>query len=253
MGNPGISGIGGVIKVNTETVATFSNNIGTATNNEAEYLAVIEALKLLKDIKHEKALLMSDSQLVINQINGLYEVRKPHIHNLYAQVERLTKKLHYINFRWIPREQNGEADALASSAASMPMAHIKENSIEFWKRDPDHIPDLTDLPKTKTECHKQIVKLLDLGPNARFRDFRNLKTHGIDKYSRLKVNSLLKIIAQRYGSSTVEWLENTLGGFEDDYSRKVLKWCARGLEPDLALKKVSVEQEVASNFISKKR
>ena len=76
MGNPGKMGVGGIIIKNPEQeTITFSKSLGKGTINQAEYLAVITALERLSSLKPQSILILSDSQLVINQINGVYHIR----------------------------------------------------------------------------------------------------------------------------------------------------------------------------------
>jgi len=88
-----------------------------ATNNVAEYSAVIAALKWLaaNGYTGEKTTVRSDSQLCIYQLDGSYAVRSERIRPLYEKAKRLAKKFQIV-FEWVPREQNEEADALSRKA-----------------------------------------------------------------------------------------------------------------------------------------
>ncbi|MGB9848892.1 MAG: ribonuclease HI [Moorellaceae bacterium] len=98
-----------------------------ATNNVAEYTAVIRALEWLlgQGLYDEDVEVRSDSQLCMFQLNGAYAVRSPRILPLYEETVSLARKFRRVKFRWVPREQNEEADALsrrayASAAPSAP-------------------------------------------------------------------------------------------------------------------------------------
>jgi len=88
-----------------------------ATNNVAEYSAVIAALKWLTSSKYAKGKIeiCSDSQLCINQMAGIYKVKSLRILPLFTEACRLAKQLN-VSFKWIPREENKEADELSRKA-----------------------------------------------------------------------------------------------------------------------------------------
>ena len=88
------------------------------TNNIAEYTAVIEALEYLIDTSRvdEDVTVYSDSQLLINQLNGVYNVWSRNIRPLYEHVISLLPSFKRIEFEWIPREMNREADSLSRRA-----------------------------------------------------------------------------------------------------------------------------------------
>jgi ribonuclease HI len=86
-----------------------------STNNVAEYTGVIRALEwLLKNnYKNENIVVRGDSRLVINQVKRKFKVKAPKIIPLYRGVMSLISKFNNIQFEWIPREQNTEADRLS--------------------------------------------------------------------------------------------------------------------------------------------
>jgi len=115
-GNPGRMGIGYVIYQNPgqKLTATCTYSPGTGTNNQAEYLAVIAALDYLTAFEPQSILVMSDSQLVIYQLTGVYAIKSPTIAELADRVFELVKRLGCrVDFKWIPRSENKFADALA--------------------------------------------------------------------------------------------------------------------------------------------
>ena len=116
-GNPGPSAIGAVIGNKG-----YSDYIGEGTNNEAEYKAVIFALKKTKAllgkerIKETEVELKSDSELLVKQLNGDYKIMEPRIQQLFIDVWNLKVDFGKIQFTLIPREKNKEADRLANQA-----------------------------------------------------------------------------------------------------------------------------------------
>jgi len=115
-GNPGESGIGVLLKDKEGNVIdSLSAYIGKATNNTAEYVALISGLRLV--MKHPCCHLVvhSDSELLVRQLNGKYKVKNELLKHYYEAVQKLLQELNCkVTFCHIPREQNAEADALAN-------------------------------------------------------------------------------------------------------------------------------------------
>jgi len=115
--NPGQSSIGATIKDERgQLIASISRCIGWATNNQAEYKAIIAALETAIDLGARQIELNSDSELVVRQINGQYRVKKAALKPLYQRVKELQDRLEGFTIRHIPRQQNKEADRLANAA-----------------------------------------------------------------------------------------------------------------------------------------
>lgn len=116
-GNPGPAAIGAILKdTKGNLLARISQRIGSTTNNQAEYRAVIAALKKAISLGAREVELRADSELVIKQINGKYRVKKPALRPLYQEVGRLIGLLENFRAVSIPRAQNSEADRLANMA-----------------------------------------------------------------------------------------------------------------------------------------
>lgn len=115
-GNPGPAGIGAVIFHNGQEIWASCQYIGTKTNNQSEYSALILGLQeaLTRDIKQLHV--YGDSQLVINQINGIYKVKNVGLQELYQEVQRLKAEFETIVFTHIYREFNKRADHLSNMA-----------------------------------------------------------------------------------------------------------------------------------------
>ncbi|MCK8828058.1 ribonuclease HI family protein [Natroniella acetigena] len=117
-GNPGIAGVGAVAYDQTEAkVKEIANYIGKATNNVAEYKAVIQILEELQAEYSDNSLeVRSDSQLLVKQLTGEYRVKNKRLKKLYNQIKSLVKEFATVDFVHIPREENKEADLLANLA-----------------------------------------------------------------------------------------------------------------------------------------
>ena len=115
--NPGPSAIGATIKDEQgKIIASISQSIGRATNNEAEYRAIIAALENAIRLGAGQVDIRSDSELVVRQINGRYRVKKVSLRPLYLKVKQLQSQLEAVTVTHIPREQNREADRLSNQA-----------------------------------------------------------------------------------------------------------------------------------------
>ena len=118
-GNPGPASIGAVIRDGQgKVISRISRGIGRATNNQAEYRAIIAALEEATRLGAGEVDIKSDSELVVKQIKGSYRVKKATLRTLYQKVVQLTGPLEAFTITHIPREQNKEADRLANRALS---------------------------------------------------------------------------------------------------------------------------------------
>lgn len=119
-GNPGPAAIGVVVATSDgKVIAKFGKRIGIATNNTAEYQGVVEALEFLnrKQIRATSVTICLDSQVVAEQLRGVYKVREPHLRELLLRVRVLEGQLHTaITYQKISREHNSQADYLVNQA-----------------------------------------------------------------------------------------------------------------------------------------
>ena len=116
-GNPGPASIGAVLYDEDDAVAqTVSEEIGTATNNVAEYSAVIAGLEAAASLGADEVELRSDSLLLVKQILGEYRVKAAGLKPLHAKVRRLMSSFAKVEVNHVPRELNEVADALANAA-----------------------------------------------------------------------------------------------------------------------------------------
>lgn len=115
-GNPGESGIGIIFKdEHGATLATLSGYIGEATNNVAEYQALLACLKGVAKIECSRLVVHSDSELMVRQLRGEYKVKDPNLKALFLKVHQLLKKAPFeFEIKHVRREQNREADELAN-------------------------------------------------------------------------------------------------------------------------------------------
>ena len=115
--NPGPAAIGATIKdEHGRLLATISKSIGRATNNQAEYRALIAALEKAVGLGARQAELVLDSELVVRQVSGRYRVKCQGLKPLYERVQQLLSRFEGYRIRHVPRELNREADRLANQA-----------------------------------------------------------------------------------------------------------------------------------------
>lgn len=115
-GNPGPSGIGIVVCQNGEVIKNISSYIGNATNNIAEYRALIWALEEGLILKADHIKINTDSLLLYNQIKKVYRVKNSNILGLYNEIQHLINGFKNFEIRHISRRENRGADKLASRA-----------------------------------------------------------------------------------------------------------------------------------------
>lgn len=122
-GNPGPSAIGVYIADESNKIITgFGKPIGIATNNVAEYTAVVEALSWLSEhsdlLKVDRSIsVYMDSQLICYQLSGIYKIKNSNLRNLLFEVRQYEAKLSAnISYFHIPREQNKNADKFVNMA-----------------------------------------------------------------------------------------------------------------------------------------
>ena len=117
-GNPGIAGSGAIVldADNGQILYEIAEFIGVATNNVAEYRAVIAALRVISErVSAATVHVRMDSRLVIEQLSGNWKVKHPDMRALAIEAQTLLGRMN-ASFEWIPREQNSRADALANEA-----------------------------------------------------------------------------------------------------------------------------------------
>lgn len=134
-GNPGPAGIGVVIRdEQNKIIGEYKKYIGEATNNVAEYKALILALEKVSNNPPplpspqggEKLSLeiRMDSELIVRQMQGRYKIKEPTLKLLAEEVLKLIKSFHQVQFKHVPREQNKEADKLVNEAVDSALGAI---------------------------------------------------------------------------------------------------------------------------------
>jgi ribonuclease HI len=115
-GNPGPSGAGYVLSAGGRTVARGKEHLGVTTNNVAEYRAMIMGLEKARQLDARKVVVLTDSLLILRQIQGVYRVRKDHLKLLHGRCMDLISGLDDFSITYVPSSQN-RAHRLAEEAA----------------------------------------------------------------------------------------------------------------------------------------
>ena len=114
--NPGDASIGISILLDGKEVHTISKKIGIATNNEAEYQALIDGLNYCVDNSIKEIQVFLDSNLVVEQVNKNFKVKAGNLKVLNSKVDDLIQAFNFIEINHVYREENKRADQLANMA-----------------------------------------------------------------------------------------------------------------------------------------
>ena len=115
-GNPGPAAIGWVIVTGDGIVAEEGERIGRATNNQAEYEALIAALEAARDYGYDEVHVRGDSELIVKQVRGEYNTNNPELREKRVTVHELLTEFDEWTLEHVPREVNDRADGLANEA-----------------------------------------------------------------------------------------------------------------------------------------
>ena len=166
-GNPGPAAIAYIIKRDGEKDVQYKECLGEATNNVAEYQALIRALEKASELGGKRLAIQSDSDLMVQQMNGQYKVKNPGLLALYEKARQLCKAFESVTFRHIRREENSRADRLCNQAldgekkstpktrtkaATAKLDQVREEAIDClrtmasaWAKGNPHVPKPEDV------------------------------------------------------------------------------------------------------------
>jgi ribonuclease HI len=114
-GNPGPSAYGVIVRDSKgEIIAELSDYLGIQTNNYAEYSGLLAALDFAVREKHSSLKVLSDSELLVRQMQGRYKVKSPGLIDLYDRARALVRKLEHFSIEHVLRQYNREADSLVN-------------------------------------------------------------------------------------------------------------------------------------------
>ncbi|MFL5343617.1 MAG: ribonuclease HI family protein [Hyalangium sp.] len=116
-GNPGPSGAGAVlVEPGGQVVAKLGKYLGTQTNNYAEYMGLLIGLKHAKSLGAKEIEIFADSELLIRQLGGRYQVKSPTLRPLYEEAVKLLNDFSRVKLVHVPREMNAAADEMSNRA-----------------------------------------------------------------------------------------------------------------------------------------
>jgi len=115
-GNPGAAAYAVVLARPGMPVVEEADTIGKATNNVAEYTALVEGLRLATELGVKKLSVFSDSELMVKQMKGEYRVKNPELLDLYNEAKKLATGFQGLTITHVRREQNARADAIGNDA-----------------------------------------------------------------------------------------------------------------------------------------
>ncbi len=117
-GNPGPAGIGVRVECEGEVLEEYSGFLGNATNNVAEYKALIKGLEIVRKLGKTRVNAISDSELIVRQMNGQYKVKNEKLLPLYQSARDLVGSFDACRIRHVLRTENQHADRLANLGIS---------------------------------------------------------------------------------------------------------------------------------------
>lgn len=117
--NPGWAGAGYVVRIAGRPPEVHAVPLGQATNNVAEWKALLLALRRAKDLGATHIRVFGDSQLVLRQVEGTYRVRQADLKPLAEEAKRMLASFAAYDLEWVPRAENAEADAASTEGVRL--------------------------------------------------------------------------------------------------------------------------------------
>jgi ribonuclease HI len=115
-GNPGPAAFAYVIERTGMPAVEEKGRLGSATNNVAEYTALVKAFERAHELGGRRVIVHSDSELLVKQMNGQYRVKSADLRPLFEQAKQLARQFDIVTVRHIPRSENNQADRLCNEA-----------------------------------------------------------------------------------------------------------------------------------------
>jgi probable phosphoglycerate mutase len=154
-GNPGPAGYGALVRDadSGRVLAERAASVGRATNNVAEYGGLVAGLQAALDLDPTARVeVRMDSKLVVEQMSGRWKIKHPDMQQLALQAQKLARQLGDVRYTWVPRAQNGAADALANSAMDGKPVH-RDPAAEAVVLEDDVQPTAEPAPVVTTVTH----------------------------------------------------------------------------------------------------
>ena len=190
-GNPGPAGFGVRIEQADGTpIEEFGEAVGIATNNVAEYRALIAALEWARRNGHHHLHVRSDSQLLVQQMRGVYKVKHPRLQPLHAKARALAAEIGRVTFEHVAREQNSRADRLANMAMDGETVVSRQPSVASPQSSPEGSAD----PFTPVERAVRLFVYRHFVETARAPDLGAIAA-SVQENERTVLSALRKLVA----------------------------------------------------------
>ena len=203
------------------------------TVNVAEYRGLVAGLRAYLAAGGRGPLQVTgDSQLIINQVNGVYKIRKPELQPYHIEVSALARQIRGFSVEWNRREHNMAADMLARGEP---------------RQTEGAGPDAGDLyvhDQRQAELPAEVraaIDRLNRHPAPGFKDLAGLRSGGIDAFSKL----VLAALQERVGATAADQVAQALD--DPKAQAAALRWVLRGLGVQRAIRKVQVDAEIAAS------
>ncbi|MBN2111111.1 MAG: ribonuclease HI family protein [Methanosarcinaceae archaeon] len=208
------------------------------TNNVAEYTALEEGILNYLALGGRGPLqICGDSKLVINQMEGKWKVNNPKLAEIHSRINSIINRNKLsVRYRWVPRNENTDADRLAMPAA-------KQGSVSQQAKPGERkvIADTNTAPIT-VQLRLRINEL-NTQPSPGFRSFAQLKVGGRDSFSGMDIEEL----RERAGREATSLAKKEFPDMLQDQA-SALRWMLRGLAADLAIRKVKVDAQISKGM-----
>ena len=136
-GNPGPAGFGAIVQDDQgHVLAELSEFLGIQTNNFAEYSGLLAVLDFALARGHARVKVISDSELMVKQIQGAYKVKSPGLKPLYDEARRRIARLDAFQISHALRHKNKDADRLANQAMDRGMGRTPPANVDPYRRHP---------------------------------------------------------------------------------------------------------------------
>ena len=228
-GNPGPAGYGALVRdaASGRVLAERAASVGRATNNVAEYGGLVAGLQAALDLDPTAEVeVRMDSKLVVEQMSGRWKIKHPDMQQLALQAQQIARQLGGVRYTWVPRAQNGAADALANSAMDGRPIH-RESAAEPSVVEDELQPEAEPAPVVTTVTHLLRHGQTEHTPERRFSGRNDLP---LSRTGRAEVTAAAARVAElgievivasplRRTRETAELVAATLGlpiEFDDD-------------------------------------
>lgn len=231
-GNPGPAAGAAIIFLPTAEKVERAEFLASATSNQAEYTGALLGLRTAIELGLESIELAGDSQLVIRQLAGDWQVRTPHLYPLWQEAHSLLEKLDNTKLCWIPRAENKLADAAVNRWIDAGLGIDRSTGVGLIA--------LAPTPRLATVI-EELIRKYDQD-QVKFKDLVGLKVGGTDEFSQLGLAELRDRVPAEVQAAIQAGLGNQC---TEESIAKALRWYLRGLPPTLAVRKVATDLEIS--------